>query len=127
MSEHEQMMRHAALVQSMKAEGQPIDGNDVRHELCSGVYAKQIRIRAGFCVMSHKHTFDHLSILASGHVRVVTEAGETVHTAPALLRIAAGQHHAVHALQDSIWFCLHATDETDLETIDDSLIERPAS
>ncbi|GAC1664566.1 MAG: hypothetical protein PVS3B2_00380 [Candidatus Dormibacteraceae bacterium] len=118
---------HADLVADMKALGAPLSADDITHHLCAGIYAKQIRIAAGSVVMSHQHAFDHLSILASGHVRVITDAGEAIHTAPATILIRKGLNHAVHALADSVWFCVHATDETDLERIDDALIERSPS
>lgn len=118
---------HAELVSTIKGSGSPLSADDITHHLCAGVYAKQIRIAAGSVVMSHQHTFDHLSILAAGHVRVITDEGEAIYTGPAAIVIRRGLNHAVHALADSTWFCVHATDETDLDRIDDALIEGGAA
>lgn len=115
------------MVAQMKSAGTPPNADDIRHHFCAGVYAKQIHIRAGYVVMSHKHAHDHLSILASGQVRVTSDDGEHVYVAPAGIKMAAGVHHAVHALQDSVWFCVHATDETDSEKVDRVLIQEDAS
>jgi hypothetical protein len=44
--------------------------------------------------------------------------------APACIKIKAGVNHVVHALEDSEWFCVHATEETDANKIDQVLIKR---
>jgi hypothetical protein len=45
-------------------------------------------------------------------------------TGPACLTIKAGKSHKVTALTDVHWFCVHATDETDPDKVDHTLIER---
>lgn len=94
------------------------------HHFSSGVYAKQMSIPKGFTALSHSHAFDHLSILASGKVIVSTDEGITEYTAPTAITIKAGVHHAIYAMQDSSWFCVHATDETDPDKVDEVLIEK---
>ena len=44
--------------------------------------------------------------------------------APACINIKADKHHGVLALEDCVWFCVHATDETDADKIDEVLIQR---
>jgi enolase len=39
------------------------------------------------------------------------------------LTIAAGKHHGVKSLTDVVWYCVHATDCTDEDEIDEVLIE----
>lgn len=94
----------------------------IRHHFAGGVYAKETRLPAGQVFVQHKHAFEHLSILARGHVKVTTDGRERVYVAPAVITIPAGVHHAVHALQDSLWFCIHATDCTDPDRVDEALI-----
>ena len=51
--------------------------------------------------------------------------GETVteYTGPACITIKAGIPHGVLAVTDIVWFCVHATNETDAEHIDHALIQ----
>lgn len=115
------------LVESVKSHSfGPLEA-DISHHFSGGVYAKETHIPAGFMLLSHKHEFDHMSILASGHVQVRTESGSRVFVGPAVIEIKAGLHHAVHALVDSVWFCVHATDETDPEKVDKLLIQKEAA
>lgn len=95
----------------------------IQHYFSDGLYAKKMELPKGSYVVSHKHVYDHLSVLASGHVVVEVDGVETIHIAPACLNILAGQHHKITALEDSYWYCIHATNETDIAMIDNVLIE----
>jgi mannose-6-phosphate isomerase-like protein (cupin superfamily) len=43
--------------------------------------------------------------------------------APACLTIAAGKHHGIKSITDVVWYCVHATDCTDENDVDEVLIE----
>lgn len=90
------------------------------HHFSSGVYAKEMHLAWGTKATSHKHLYDHFSILAKGKVIV----NDQIFCAPACIEIKAGQEHEITALEDSVWFCIHATDVTDIEKIDDVLIQK---
>ena len=96
----------------------------VEHHFSDGLYAKRMVIPKGFEAGQHAHKYSHLSILAKGHVIVKTDDTQKEYRAPACIEIKSGVHHAIQALEDSEWFCIHATDETDAKKIDQVLIER---
>lgn len=95
----------------------------IEHHFGAGVYAKETRIPAGFLLGKHTHDFDHLSILASGTVRLFVNGEPREVTGPACLTIEAGKEHQVQAITDAVWYCVHATDCTDVEKIDKVLIK----
>ena len=94
----------------------------IQHHFSSGVYAKETRIPAGFVLVQHAHKHDHLSILASGSVELVVDGVKSVVHAPSCLTIAAGKHHGIKSLTDVVWYCVHATDCTDENEVDETLI-----
>jgi quercetin dioxygenase-like cupin family protein len=94
----------------------------VKHHFSDGLYAKQMHLPKGYTAYSHKHNYSHLSILATGRVIVQTDAGNQTYVAPACINIVAGQNHAITALEDVTWYCIHATDETDETKVDQVLI-----
>ena len=94
----------------------------IHHHFSSGVYAKETRIPAGHVLVQHAHKYGHLSILASGSVELLVDGVKSVVDAPACLTIAAGKHHGVKSLTDVVWYCVHATDCTDEDDIDEVLI-----
>ena len=95
----------------------------IHHHFSSGVYAKETRIPAGFILVQHVHKHDHLSILASGSVEMVVDNVKSVIHAPACLTIAAGKHHGIKSLTDVVWYCVHATNCTDENEVDEVLVE----
>ena len=94
----------------------------IQHYFSSGVYAKETRIPAGFVLVQHAHKHNHLSILASGSVELVVDDVKSVVHAPSCLTIAAGKHHGIKSLTDVVWYCVHATDCTDENEVDETLI-----
>lgn len=94
------------------------------HHFSDGLYSKEIHIPAETMVVQHKHSYAHMSILAKGKVVVLVDDESKIVEAPACLEIAAGKHHAVKALTDCVWFCVHATDEKDASKVDEVLIQK---
>ena len=104
-------------------EGFAEHGIGLSHYFSSGVYAKQIDIPAGKVLQQHVHSFDHLSILASGTVIVRADGKVNEFTGTAALTIRAGISHEVQSVTDAVWFCIHATEETDPDKIDHKLVQ----
>lgn len=101
----------------------------VKHHFADNLYAKESFIPKGFRCAKHVHLYSHLSILSKGRVIVIADGVEFNYDAtdrPACIKIEAGVLHEVIALDDSIWFCIHQTDEKDETKIDKVLIERGA-
>ena len=94
----------------------------ISHHFGAGVYAKETRIPAGSILVQHKHKHDHLSVLASGSVELVVDGIKSIIHAPACLTIEANKHHGVKSLTDVVWYCIHATECTDTDEIDEVLI-----
>ena len=84
----------------------------------------QMKILTGNIVTSHKHLYDHLSYLVSGEVIVRVEGQAPMHRiAPCAIEIKAGIVHEIAALKDTVWLCIHGTEETNPDNIDKVLIQ----
>ena len=94
----------------------------IQHHFSDGIYAKEMHLPKDHYAVSHKHNYDHLSVLWSGTARVEVDGKEVVHTAPAFIKIKANAEHKITAVDDVIWYCVHETDETDADKIDRALI-----
>ena len=97
-------------------------GVELTHHFSSGVYAKETRIPAGLKIQQHSHTFDHMSLLASGRAQVTSNVAKGVFEGPAVIHMPAGTEHEIEALTECSWFCIHATDQTDPDKIDAELV-----
>lgn len=95
---------------------------EIRHHFSDGLYAKEAIFPAGVGIIKHVHSFSHLSILAKGKVEVITETGIETISAPACIEIKAGLTHGIQAIEDCVWFCIHATEEKDESKVDKVLM-----
>lgn len=95
---------------------------EISHHFGGGVYAKETVIPAGVVLTQHVHLRDHLSVLASGRVAVDIDGSESELIGPCCITIKAGHAHKVTAKTEAVWYCIHASIETDPEKIDETLI-----
>lgn len=81
-----------------------------------GIYYKLWRVPdAGTLIPQHSHTFDHLTALLQGAVRVwCDDAMLGDYRAPATLKIAAGTKHSfVTLVPATVLACIHNADRLD--------------
>lgn len=65
--------------------------------------------RAGDVEEGHSHLFDHLTLLASGSLRVTVEGKTTEFKAPHMIYIQKEKLHELVALEDNtLAYCIHA-------------------
>lgn len=95
-----------------------------QHHFSDNVYAKEMHLPKDHWAESHQHNYSHLSILGTGRVTVTCDGESKEYTAPACIEIKAGVVHRIVALEDSVWYCIHATEERDINKIDEVLIKK---
>lgn len=65
--------------------------------------------KAGDIEITHTHSFDHLTLLASGSVKCTVDGNETEFHAPHMIYIKKEHMHSFEALEDNtVAFCIHA-------------------
>jgi len=76
----------------------------------SNVFIKQMTfVKAGDMEQGHSHTFDHVTLLASGKIRLTALGKFTDFIAPHHIFIKAGVNHELLALEDNtVVHCIHA-------------------
>ena len=96
---------------------------NIIHHFGGGVYIKETQFLAGESGEKHTHDFDHLSTLASGVVQLQVDDEVSQVTGPSVITVKAGKAHKVTAVTDCVWLCIHATNCTDPEQIDNHILE----
>lgn len=97
-------------------------GVEIIHHFGRNFYVKQVNFSKDKVLSQHKHKFDHLSWLSTGSVLLKADGKESLISGPKMIEIPAGVEHEVRSLTDVVWLCMHATSETDVEKIDESLV-----
>ena len=79
----------------------------VQHFFGAGHYMRISTLKANEVVRMHVHSYDHLSILAVGRGRLMTDEETRDMAAGDHLVVHAGARHAFLALEPSVWLCIH--------------------
>lgn len=76
----------------------------------ANLFSRQMHFKnAGDLEHGHTHPFDHLTLLASGSLRVIVNGKTTDFKAPHMIYIKAEHEHELVALEDNtVAFCIHA-------------------
>ena len=89
------------------------DMAQIKHIQTDGVYIKADRVPAGLKIYSKRFLNDHVTILGQGSVLVEAGDKKLKFSAPAHFVFEAMTRYTIHTLEDSVWYCVHATTETD--------------
>lgn len=95
------------------------------HSLSGGVYARTIYIPAGTVLTGATHKKDHINIVY-GDITVTTDTGPVRLTGHNVLPTKAGSKRAGFAHADTVWTTICHTALTDIEAIEDELVEESA-
>ena len=80
----------------------------------NGVFIKSMVFKRGQVVLTHKHTYDHQTLLAVGKLRVSIAEKSIIYTAPTIIVIEAGRAHFLEGLADqTVAYCIHAVNGSD--------------
>lgn len=97
----------------------------VEHYFSDGIYARQLTIPAGVCIVGAKHKTNHLLMFVSGTCLVSDNGQEAVRVeAPFMTETKAGTKRAITALTDTTMTTFHVTEETDVLKIGDEILEK---
>ena len=87
---------------------------DTNISIVNGVFIKSMAFKRGQVVMTHKHTYDHQTLLAVGKMRVSIAEKSVIYTAPTIIVIEAGKSHFLEGLADhTVAYCIHAVTGSD--------------
>lgn len=121
----EQIEHFGALVQSLEGEHGIVDISTMHHH-AEGLYGRSVVIKAGTFLVGLPHKAGHLNVCV-GDVTVWTPAGRKRLTGAHILPAEAGVMRVGFAHQDTTWLSVHRNDTggTDLQAIEDALIQHP--
>lgn len=96
----------------------------VCHRFTPGLYIREIRIPAGTLLTSAMHRTEHPFVLSMGTIRVYSEnEGPVIYSAPHTGITKPGTRRALFAETDCVWTTFHATEETDVEKICETILD----
>lgn len=97
------------------------------HHFAPGVYLREFFLPKGMYFTSKIHKTTHFLIVASGKTAIFSEKGREVITGPTVLITTPGTKRAVLGIEDTTFFTVHVSEETDIEKLEDKLIAKDFS
>jgi hypothetical protein len=105
---------------------QPQADCPVTHRFGPGIYIREVLLPRGAYVVGHAHKTVHLNIMLTGRLGLFDDDGnETILSAPQTFVAGMGRKVA-YIYEDVIWQNVHATTETDVETLEDTYLDKSA-
>ena len=96
----------------------------VEHRFVPGMYIRQMTLPAGTLATSMTHRFEHPFFILKGSIQIISEnEGAVTYTAPYFGITQPGTRRMAYALEETIMIALHPTEETDIEKIEEAILE----
>ena len=92
------------------------------HHFSDGIYARELRIPAGVCIVGALHKTKHFMMVSKGRCSIATHEGSTVVEAPYMVETQPGIKRVVYAETDTVMITFHVTNETDIEKIAEQIL-----
>ncbi len=94
------------------------------HRFAPGVYLREIFMPKGTLVIGQRHRTEHFNIVLSGKAKVMIDNKVELVEAPCVITSGVGVRKVLLILEDMRWVTVHPTDETDVATLEDILVEK---
>ena len=92
------------------------------HKFYDGLYMRSIFIPAGSLIVGKRHRHSTLNILLKGKMQVSDGTTTIEVEAPYVVETLPNTKKAALALEDSIWANIHATNNTNLDELEEEFI-----
>jgi len=103
--------------------GEPEFDCPVTHRFGPGVYIREVLMPKGAYIIGHRHKTTHVNIMLTGVLGLLNDDGtETLMRAPQTFVAQPGRKMAF-IYEDVIWQNVHATDETDVEKLEEMFLD----
>lgn len=96
----------------------------LKHTFAKGIYVREITVPKGMLVCTKIHKYSHPVFLLKGDVSILEETGERRVKAPMHFITPAGTKRVCYCHEETVWVTVHATEETDLEKIEEEIIAK---
>jgi len=93
------------------------------HVFSDGVYSRTVFMPKDSLIIGKVHKTKHLNIILSGKARVWINGEVKDVGAPDIIESGVGVMKVLYILEDMYWTTIHVTDTTDLDELEEELIE----
>jgi len=96
----------------------------IAHYFGPGIYIREAIMPAGSIAIGHRHKHEHLSLIIKGAVAMTDENGEVMIKRAPMQFLSPPGRKLVRVLEDCVFWNIYATEERDIEKLEDMLFEK---
>ena len=100
---------------------------EVKHHFSEGLYARELFIPAGVCLVGALHKTTHLYMVVKGKCKVSSQFGNLEIEAPFMGETIPQTKRVIYAETDCVWIGFHPTNLTDVDEIGRQILEAEES
>lgn len=98
----------------------------VQHHFGPGVYIRECAMPAGAIIVGQYHRQASLNVMLKGRMVLLVDGKASVVEAPFMVTSPPGRK-AAYVLEDAVWQNIFATDETDIDKLEDMFVDKQAA
>ena len=99
-----------------------LETTELNHYRIPGVYARELKLKAGTILTGKIHNFESMGILSQGRMRILTSEGAKIVEAPYVTVDKPGIKRLGVCETDCTFVSIHRTDAETIEDIEDELV-----
>ena len=99
-----------------------LETTELNHYRIPGVYARELKLKAGTILTGKIHNFESMGILSQGRMRILTSEGAKIVEAPYVTVDKPGIKRLGVCETDCTFVSIHKTDAETIEDIEDELV-----
>ena len=97
---------------------------NVNHYFAPGIYVRELHMAKGMILVGHRHSTETVNTLLKGKVALI-EDGKLIYREAPFTYVSPAKHRkAAYVIEDMIWQNVFSSDETDVEILEDILVEK---
>lgn len=99
------------------------EGMQTEHFFVPGMYCRRLFRKAGTVIVGKVHKAPHFFLCASGEIIAWSDKGMRHLKAGDVIECKPGTKRVTYAVTDAVGITVHKTDKTDIQEIEDELVE----
>jgi len=96
-----------------------------KHHFGPGIYVKELTMPAGSIVIGKPHKTEHLCVMLQGRMKFLKQDGELVELVAPMTFVGKPGRKVAYIIETVVFQNIFATDETDIEKLENMFVENP--
>ena len=97
-----------------------------KHHFGPNIYIKEVTMPAGSVIIGKSHKIEHVCNMMSGRMIIVQEDGSKVELVAPMTFVGKPGRKVAYIIETVVFQNIYATDETDIEKLENMFVEVPA-